>query len=268
MAVLARIEIAKLLGPMHNLVLDLVVLVKIILVIIILLLCLRVKLLVVLHLAGARPLDLQTFGLIHQLSISPLHFGSLRGRHLLLINLLFLDLITKVFFVSLIGRGSFEFSRSCWFEYALFLLENHLRLNVLLGLLFWLWLRFYGDVLLALIRYEGRLNICLIFYWLFAKYVISCHFQLLISDLNVIQFVKPRQVLEHVHSVVSQIRAYRILSQIQHLQVSEILQISELIKVGRDIVPSKIQLFQFGASLKVLQRRDLVDRERQNLQIR
>ena len=216
MAVLTRIHIIQLFGSVHDLVLHLAVLVEVVLVIVVFLLRLRVELLLVLHLAGARPLDLQTLGLLH-LRVRPFHFGGLRWRHLLLVDHRFLRGIAEVFFVPLIGRCSFEFSRSCRLEYALLLLEDDLRLHTLLGLLFGLRLRFNGYVLLALIRYEGRLNISLILHWLLTKYVVPRQLKLLISDLYVIQFIKPRQILENVHSVVSQIRAYRILTQIQHL---------------------------------------------------
>ena len=121
---------------MHNLILDLMVLVEIILVVIVLVI--RVKLLfvrlLVLYLAGTRPLNLQRFGLIH-LSMCSLQFGSLRRRHLLLIGHLLFDRITKIFFVSLIGRGSFEFPRSRRLKYTLLLFQNDLRSDTLFRLL-------------------------------------------------------------------------------------------------------------------------------------
>ena len=122
---------------MDNLILDLMVLVEIILVVIVLVI--RVKLLfvrlLVLDLAGTRPLNLQRFGLVH-LSVSSLQFGSLRRRHhLLLIGHLLFDRITKIFFVSLIGRGSFEFARSRRLKYTLLLFQNDLRRDTLFRLL-------------------------------------------------------------------------------------------------------------------------------------
>lgn len=73
--------------------------------------------------------------------------------------------------------------------------------------LFWLCLRFDRNILLALIWYESRLHIRLVFDWLLTKHVIPRQFKLLIRDLYVVQLFKPWQILEDVHSVVSQIRA-------------------------------------------------------------
>ena len=119
--------------------------------------------------------------------------------------------------------------------------KNYDKINILTyRLLLLLDLRFDRDVLLALIRYKSSLYVFLLFRSLFTKNEITCQLKFLVCDLHIIQLFKPGHVFEDDHSVISEFRTYRVLTQIQDLELAEILQVSKFINISWNVISSKI----------------------------
>ena len=126
-AVLPRVDVAQPLWSVYDFILNLPMLVEIFCLVFIVVIILD-GVLLMLYLAGTRPLYMKPVRLIH-LRLSPFHL-----RNLSICDLFFLYLVAKIFFVSLIWWSPLQLS-TARFKNVLGLFQNDLGFDILLGLL-------------------------------------------------------------------------------------------------------------------------------------
>ena len=89
-----------------------------------------------------------------------------------------------------------------------------------------------------------------------------CHLHLFICHRRVIEFLKPRQMFQYYRSIEGNstlLGTYRILCQIEHLEILEACQVAEFHQICWNEVPTQVQLPQLVQISQVLHGGDLID---------